>query len=99
MRSACRRVRLGAEVSALLIIPSGLVVGPGRGIESGIQPVLGQLESFLHDERGVRVIDQILFRIPVVFDRVAYQAAQEGDVGARANLQKKVRGGGRTGKS
>ena len=59
-------------------------------VEAGEQAVLGQLESVLHDERGVRVVDEVVVRDAVILDRVVDQAAEEGDVGAGANLQEEI---------
>ena len=78
--------RPAAGLSHTFIVPGGLIVGTRSGIKPGEQPVVGQLEAFLDDERGVRVIDEILFRDAVVFDGVADQPAEERNVGAGANL-------------
>ena len=63
--------------------------GPQDG-EDSYASVFGQLESFLYDERRIRVIDQVIFRDAVIFNRVADQSAEERDVGAGANLAEQV---------
>src|ERR1700722_3079737 len=93
-----RRVGCGAglpaKISSFLIIPGGLVVGSSSGIEPGIESVLRQLETFLNNKRGVGVIDEIILGDAIVFDGIADQPAEESNIGAGANLDKKVGGGG-----
>src|SRR5271156_2462375 len=81
-------VRFAAEVSALLIIPGGLIVSARPCVKPGVQAIFGKFETFLDDERGVRIVDQILFRDAVVLDSVANQPAEECNVTAGANLHK-----------
>src|SRR5579863_10219754 len=69
-----------ARSAAFLIIPRSFVVGVRSGIKSRIQPILGQLESFLNNEGRIRVVDQVIFGVAVILDRVANQSAQKRDV-------------------
>src|SRR5579863_3120656 len=88
-----------ARSAAFLIIPRSFVVGVRSGIKSRIQPILGQLESFLNNEGRIRVVDQVIFGVAVILDRVANQSAQKRDVRPSSNLQEEVRGGCRPRKS
>ena len=81
---------LTGQIAASFVIPRSLVVTVRGRIETGIQAVIRKLEAFFDDERGVGVIDQVLLGDPVVLQRVADDTAQEGNVGARTNLQKEV---------
>ena len=60
------------------------------GVEPGEQSVFRKFESFLHDEGGVGVIDEVVFGDAIVLDRVVDQAAEKGDVSAGANLQEEI---------
>ncbi len=82
------RSRLSTLVSALFIIPSGPVVGLSRCIEARIQSIFGQLETFLHNERGIRVVDEIIFRDAVILNRIADHSAEKCNVRSRADLTK-----------
>src|ERR1700679_1363771 len=99
MRRVGCRVDMPAEVSTFLIIPGGFVVGSSSGIEPGIESVLRQLETFLHNKRGVGVIDEIILGDAIVFDGIADQPAEESDIRAGANLDEKVGGAGRGGET
>src|SRR5271167_1253908 len=94
-----RSTRPAARVSYTFVVPGGFIVGTRSGIKPGEQPVVRQLEAFLHDERGVRVVDEIILGDAVVFDRVANQPAEERDVGTGANLEEKISGSGRASES
>ena len=85
----CRRGRdrFAGEVSAFFIIPGLFVVDLFLGIKSGEETVFGQRESVFNNECGVGVIDEIFLRDAVIFDGVLDDAAEEGDVGAGADLQ------------
>src|ERR1035438_4940540 len=69
-RLCCRRrvhhrttdYRLAGKISAFFIIPGGFVVHLFLRIETGEQPVVGELKPFLDDEGSVRVIDEIVLR-------------------------------------
>src|ERR1022692_4234279 len=106
-RLCCRRrvhhrttdYRLAGKISAFFIIPGGFVVHLFLRIETGEQPVVGELKPFLDDEGSVRVIDEIVFGDAVVFDGVPDDAAEEGDVGAGADLYVHVRGRGGAGQT
>jgi hypothetical protein len=50
-----------------------------------------KLELGLNDKSGIRVIEKIVFRDAIVFDRVVDQPTKKCDVGTRANLAKKIR--------
>src|SRR2546422_7668748 len=58
-----------ADAVTAFVIPSGLVIGLCRSIETRVQSILGQLETFLHNEGGIRKVGEVLLRDPVVFDR------------------------------
>ncbi len=97
MRGGRRHDRLAGQVSTFFIIPGRLVVNLFLGIEAGVQAVFGKLESVFDNEGGVGVVDQIFVGDAVVRDGVVDHAAEEGDVGAGANLHVHVgvRGGAR----
>src|SRR5437762_2020793 len=76
------------------VVPRGLIVALALGVEAGVQAVLRELESFLDDERGVREVNEIIVRDPIVLNRVVDQAAEKRDVGAGADLQEQIGGGG-----
>ena len=60
--AAAARVRL----PPCFIVPGRLVVHVRLAVEPGVQPILRQLESFLYDEGGVRIVDEIVVReVPV----------------------------------
>ncbi len=86
-------------VAARLVIPGGLVVGLGLGVEAGIQAVVGQLEAVFDEERCVGVVDEILVCDAIVLERVVDDAAEESDVAAGTNLQEKVGLGSGAGKA
>ena len=86
----CNRHRLASFVATLLVIPSGLVVGLGGIIEAREQPVLRQLETVFDEEGRICVVDQIFLRDTVVRESIADDAAQEGSIGAGADLKEKV---------
>src|SRR5580692_4916673 len=80
------RRRFARGVAPLLVIPGGPVVTPGGFVESGIQAVVRELEAFLYQERRIGVIDQVIFGDAVILERVTDETAEEGEVGAGANL-------------
>ena len=63
-----------------MIIPGRFIVGSSSRVKSRVQAVVRKFESFLHDERSVRIVDQILFRVPVVLDCITDQPAQERNI-------------------
>jgi hypothetical protein len=74
----------------LLVVPGRLVVAVILAVEARVQTVLRQLESFLHDECGVRIVDEIVVGDVPVGERVVDQPAEEGDVTAGTNLEKEI---------
>ena len=86
LRGRSRDYGLAGEVSTFFIVPGGFVVDLLLGIEAGEEAVFGQLESVFDDEGGVGVVDEIIFGDAVVGDGVVDHAAEEGDVGAGADL-------------
>jgi hypothetical protein len=89
------RARLAADSPASFVIPCGFVVRARCSVKPGVQTILRKFETLFHNERGVRVVDEIFFGDTIVLDGVADQAAEECDVRAGANLQEKVCGCGR----
>src|ERR1035438_5221314 len=81
---------LNAKASAAFIVPGRPVISLRCLIEAGVQPILGEFEAFFDDECGVGEIDQILMGDTLILESVAEDAAQEGDVGASANLQMEI---------
>src|SRR5580700_6594247 len=83
------------EVSALFVVPGGFVVHLLFRIKAGVEAIVGEFKSFLNDEGGVGVVDEVVLGDAVVFDGVANYAAQKGDIGAGTDLhiQVRVRGG------
>ena len=79
------------HVAAFFIIPGRFVVDLRRRIKTRVQSVFGQLESFLYDERGIRVVDDVVFRDSIVLNRVIDQPAEKSYVRSRANLQEHIR--------
>src|SRR5205085_12655381 len=93
-----RGSRAMAHVAAFLIVPRRLVIGLRGRIESGIQAIVRQLETVLHDVGGVSVVEEIILGDAIVVDRVLDQATEESDVSAGANLAEEIGGGGGAGK-
>ncbi|MBI2197371.1 MAG: hypothetical protein HYU42_02040 [Candidatus Rokubacteria bacterium] len=99
-RQVTLRVALGVE----LVLPGLLVVGALLGIEpieprEEPAPVRGRLELGVDQERGVRVVDDVVLEVEVVVDGVRDEAAEEGDVRARAQRHVHVGGGARPGEA
>ncbi len=69
LRAACEAWR--RRLVSLLVIPGGSVVGLRRRVETRVQTIFRQFETFLHDEGGVGVVDEVILRDAIVFDRVA----------------------------
>ena len=82
--------RSAPSVVAFLVIPRGPVVSLAGSVEPGVQPVFRQLETVLHQEGGIGVVDEIFFRDAVVFERVADHSAQKRDIRSGTNLQEEV---------
>src|SRR5579872_1190255 len=99
VRTRCNCVRFPAQVSALFVIPRGVIVSARCRVKPGVQSVLRQFESFLNDECSIRVVDEIFSRDPVVLDGITNQPAEECDVSAGANLKVEVGGSGRASES
>src|ERR1700739_2480984 len=78
--------RLAFQIPAFLVVPRGLVVGFLVLIETGVQAVFRQLEAFFDDEGGIRVVDEVVVRDPIILDRVIDNATQKRDIGSGANL-------------
>ena len=80
--------RLGGRVA---------LVGPRRGVVEVLgrivpaEQALVEAEPLLHDERGVRVVPDVLVVDQVLFEHVVDQAAEEGDVRAGPNPRIHVR--------
>ena len=87
-----------AHVAAFLIVPRRLVIDLRSRIEAGIQSIVRQLETILHDEGGVGVVDEVILGDTVVVDRILDHATEESDVSAGANLAEEIGGGGGAGK-
>ena len=85
-----RRGRSGRTVERCrplgLVAPRRDVVRPGRGVVSGEETVL-EVEAFFHDERGVRVVLDVVLVIELVLDDVVDEAAEVGDVGTGPDPQ------------
>jgi len=54
--------------------------------------VRGQFESAVNNERGIHVVDYVIFCYAIVFDRVVNEPAEEGDIRPGANLAEEIRG-------
>src|SRR5919202_6716074 len=69
----------GAADAYTIILPGGRIVGAALGIVSGEQPVevLGVGEVLVYDRRRVAVVDNVLLKVPLVFQDVVDDAAQE----------------------
>src|ERR1700674_2686518 len=92
MSGGCRdSCSFSFEVSALFVVPGRFVVHLLLGIEAGVEAIVGQFKSFFNNEGGVGVVDEVVLGDAVVFDGVANYAAEEGNVGARADLYVHVR--------
>ena len=87
LRCRGRGYWFAGQVSTFFIVPGEFVVNLFLGIESGEEAVFRQIESVFNDEGGVGVIDEIIFRDAAVGDGVIDDAAEEGDIGAGANLK------------
>ena len=85
-----RQAGAAAHVAAFLIIPRSSVVGLRGRIKSRVEPVLRQLETVLHDESSVGVIEQVILGDAIVFDGVADHSAQKCDIRAGANLKEQI---------
>src|SRR5580700_4155829 len=88
-------IRFAAQVSALFVIPRSLIVAARRSVKSRVQAVFRKFETLLNDEGCVGVVDQIFFGDPVILDGIPDQAAEEGNVGAGADLYEEVGCSGR----
>src|SRR5258706_6923901 len=64
------------------IIPRGLVVALRLGVKAGENTVriAWQLKAGFDDKCRVREVDQVIFRNAIIFDGIANDAAEEGDV-------------------
>src|SRR6266481_7225494 len=71
--------------AAFLIVPCGFVVGLFLRVKSGVEPILGKFEALLDDEGSVRVVDDVVFRDAVIFERVANQSAEKRYIRAGSN--------------
>src|SRR5271165_1918438 len=87
---------LALEVATFLIIPGGLVVTFLFGVEAGIEPVVGKLESFFNNESSVGVVDEIILSDAIVGDGVIDQPTQKSNVRPGANLYVHIRVRSRT---
>src|SRR5437870_10877057 len=87
----CNGLRMRAT-SGARIIPRGPVVALRRGVKAGKHTVRvsRQLEIAPDDERRVREVDQVIFRDAVVFNGIANDAAEEGDIRAGADLAEEI---------
>ena len=94
-RQSGRSRRLAGHVPAFFIVPRRFVVDLSGGIEAGVESIVGKLKTFLNNERRVGVIEQVIVGKATVLNGVVNQPAQEGDIGAGANLEKEISGGGR----
>ena len=72
------------------VVPGRLVVRVRLAVEPRVQPIVRQLESFLHDEGSVRVVDEVIVRDAAVLDRVVDQPAEERDIAAGTNLEEEI---------
>src|SRR5204863_755337 len=88
--SRFRATGLARQVTAFLVVPGRFVVSLSRGVEAGVQAVLGKLEAFFDDEGGVGEVDQIVFGDAVVLDRVVDYPTEKGYVRPGADLNKQV---------
>src|SRR6202035_234152 len=66
----------------------------GSSVKSRVQAIFRKFETFLNDECCIGVIDEIFLGDSVVRDGVADQSAEKRNVGAGANLDEEVGGGG-----
>ncbi len=87
-------VDLGEALIVQLVVPARLVVAARVFVVAGEQPVL-EAEALLHDQAGVGVGAHVLVLDRVLLQQIADHAAQEGDVGSRADRRVEVgdRGG------
>src|SRR4029077_16845903 len=75
------------------IVPRAFVVGLFLRIKSGVEPIFRKLESLFDDEGSVRVVDYVVFRDPVILERVVNQSAEKRYIRAGSNLAEKIGSG------
>src|ERR1051326_2951884 len=84
-----RRVALRLTLAVERVGPLCAVVLAGVRIESGEEAV-GEAVAVADDPGRVRVFADVLFLNAIMLDRIVDHAADEGDVGARAELREDV---------
>src|SRR3989454_303816 len=90
-----REIAPGVALAVELVLPARPVIGLLGRVVSGEETVEvgGRLERRVDQERGVRVVDDVVLEVEVVLDGVVDQTAEEHDVGAAPGRHVDVGGG------